>query len=91
MLDVADNEILCTFIAHAVHEQDFEVLPLYGARILELVYHDMLQSGANLFKDKWRIAVLNHAIEQMLRVAQQKSVGVTVHLTNGLLDILQQP
>ena len=91
MLDVANNEILCTFIAHAVHEQDFEVLPLYRTRILELVYHDMFQSGANLFKDKWRIAVLNHAVEQMLRVAQQKSVGVTVHLANGFLDILQQP
>ena len=52
LLDVANYQILGFLVTHALLQQDFEVLPLDSAGVLELVNHDVFQLGANLLKDK---------------------------------------
>ena len=90
LLDIADNEVLGVAVAHALFEQHLEVLPLHGARVLELVNHDMLQLRADLLEDKRRVAVADEGVEQLLGVAEQEAVGLVVELADLLLDATQQ-
>ena len=52
LLYITHNEVACILMTHGFIEQYFEVLPLYGAGVLKLVYHDMLQLRTYLLKDK---------------------------------------
>ena len=91
LLDVANDEVLGVRMAHALLQQHLEVLPLHGGGVLELVYHDVLQLRAYLLEDEWRVAVLDERVQQLLRVAEQESVGLFVHQPHLPLDASQQP
>ena len=86
MLDVTHNEILGINVTHAFLQENLEVLPLNGRRVLELINHHVLQLSANLLKDERGVAVLNERMEQLLGIAEQKAVGLAVHLTNLLFN-----
>ena len=77
-------------MAHGLVEQHLEVLPLHGAGVLELVDHDVLQLSANLLEDEGRVAAVDECVQQLLRVAEQKSVGLVVELAHLLLDAAQE-
>ena len=78
-------------MAHAFLQQYLEILPLDGTGILELVYHDMLQLGANLFKNERRVAVLDEFVQELLRIAKEESVCLAVHLPYFPFDMIQKP
>ena len=90
LLDVADNQVLGVLMAHALFEQHLEVLPLDGAGILELVYHDVLQLGAYLLEDERRVVVFDERVEQLLRVAEQKPIGLIIQRSHLVFDAVQQ-
>ena len=52
LLDISHDEVLAAFVAHGFQQKYAEVLPLDGGRVLELVYHDVLQLGTYLLEDK---------------------------------------
>ena len=62
LLDVAYNEVLRIAVAHGLLQQHLEILPLDGGGVLELVNHDVLQLGADLFKDEGRVAVVDERV-----------------------------
>ena len=64
LLHVAHNQVAVLFaVAHALLEQHLEVLPLHGARVLELVDHHVLQVRTNLLEDERRVGVLDERVE----------------------------
>ena len=77
---VTYDKIAGIFSTHGFFEQYFKVLPLYGTGILKLINHYMVELSSNLFKDEWRITILNQRIEQSLCVAQKETVRLSVHL-----------
>ena len=78
-------------MAHRLVEQHAEVLPLNGGGILELVDHHVLQLGADLLEDEGRVAVADQGVEQLLGVAEQKSVGIGIQFVDLLFDATQKP
>ncbi len=72
LLDVANNQILSSFVTHTLLQQYLEILPLDG--ILKLVNHDVLQLAAYLLEDEGGVAVADKGVEQLLRVAEQEAV-----------------
>ena len=89
LFHIAYNEVAAV-LRHAVAEQYFEIAPLQSAGVLKLVNHDLAEGGTNAFKDKRTVALVNYGIEEPLCVAEQKSVGLIVHISDGLLDSSQQ-
>ena len=73
-------------MAHCLGKQHLEVLPLYGRGVLKLVDHYVLQLGANLLEDEWRVATINKRVEQLLSVAKQKAVLRLVYLAYLFLN-----
>ena len=64
LLHVAHNQVAVLFaVAHALLEQHLEVLPLHGARVLELVDHHVLQMRTYLLEDERRVGVLDERME----------------------------
>ena len=86
LFDVTHDEILGIDMTHTLLQQHFKVLPLNGRGVLKLVNHHMLKSGSNFFKDEWRIAVFDERMEQLLRIAEQETVRLVIHLAHLLLD-----
>ena len=52
LFHVAYNQIACIFAAHRFFQQHLEVFPLYGAGILKLVYHHVVQLGTDFLEDE---------------------------------------
>ena len=77
-------------MAHRLLQQYAEVLPLYGGGVLELVNHDVLQLRADLLEDEGRVAVADERVEQLLRVAEQETVGLLIQLPHFRLDAVEQ-
>ena len=82
LFDIANDEVLATFMAHRLLKQDTEVLPLDGGCVLELVNHDVLQLCADLLEDKRRVAVADEGMEQLLCIAEQEAVRLLIQLTD---------
>ena len=90
LLHIAHDEVLGILAAHRVLQQHLEVLPLHGAGVLELVYHDMFQLRAYLLEDEGRVAAVYQFVKELLRVAQQEAVLLLVQLAHLLLDAAQE-
>ena len=64
LLHVAYDKVAFSLaVTHTFFQQHLEVLPLYDARVLKLVYHDGLQTCAYLFEDEGRVRVLYERVE----------------------------
>ena len=63
LFDVAHQQALAAR-SQFLEEEFLEVLPLHSAGVLKLVYHHMVDVGAYLLEDEWRIVSLHHLAEQ---------------------------
>ena len=77
MFHITHNHVHA-FSAHGFEQQHFEVFPLHRAGVLEFVNHDVLELGADFLKDEGRVLVINHGLQQCLRVAEHKTVDFAV-------------
>ena len=89
LLYISHNQT-CRMLCQAVVEQHLEVLPLCHARVLELVYHDVLDLRPYLLVYERGVAIANHSVEQHLCRAQREPVGQCVCLVNLVVDASQQ-
>ena len=78
-------------MAHALLEQHFEVLPLYGRGVLKLVYHHVAQLCSDFLEDEGRVGVADEGVEQVPGVTEQQDVGLLVDVLHRLLNAVQQP
>ena len=77
-------------MAQTFAEQHLEVVPLHYARVLEFVYHDVVEMCSYLLEDEWRVGVVYHHSQQVLRVAEQESVCLGVHLLHLVFYVSEQ-
>ena len=77
-------------MAHAFLQQHLEILPLYGAGVLKLVDHDVVELRTDFLEDEWRVGVGDELAEQRLRFAEHKAILGAVELVEAGGDAVEQ-
>ena len=90
LLNITHNKVLRTLMTHTLKQQHLKILPLHGACVLKLVYHDMMQLSANLLEYKWRVAIVYKRLQQVLSVTEHKAVGLSVQLSYLIFYMIKQ-
>jgi hypothetical protein len=90
LLNIAHDKVLRTLMTHTLKQQHLEILPLHGACVLKLVYHNMMQLSAYFLEYKWRVAVVYKRLQKMLSVTEHKAVGLSVQFSYFLFYMIKQ-
>ena len=85
LLHVAHDEICAAVLmTKTLEQQDLEVGPLNGTRVLKFVNHDVVDLRAYLLIDERRVVLSYEPMEHILGVAQQETVVLNVVFAHGL-------
>ena len=85
LLHVAHDEVCsAVLMTETLEQQDLEVGPLNGARVLKLVNHDVVDLRAYLLIYERRVVLPYEPVEHILCVAKQEAVVLNVVFAHGL-------
>ena len=90
MLGIADEHAQILVAAcHGILNERHEVLILFEASVLKLVYHEVVEPCSHPLIDEWDPAV-QHPGDEVVGVGEQQLVGVAAILLEVLIDAVEQ-